>query len=87
MKPHNTAPISTSELVNMEMTGGVPSIHTTHPTPPLASPSSVTSPANFSLNNPDAQLETDMSDTTESEADKVPGKDLTLLKIFCTLVL
>lgn len=73
LKPHNTAPLSTSELGNMDVTGGVPSIQTTHPTPPISSPSSIASPNSLSTNNPDAQLETDMSDTTESEADKVSG--------------
>lgn len=73
LKPHNTAPLSTSELGNMDVTGGVPSIQTTHPTPPISCPSSIASPNSLSTNNPDAQLETDMSDTTESEADKVSG--------------
>ncbi|KAJ1531946.1 hypothetical protein ONE63_000585 [Megalurothrips usitatus] len=70
VKPHNTSPISTSELGNMEISGGTPSLQAAQPTPPMSSPS-VASPNSLSTNNPEAQLETDMSDTTESEADKV----------------
>lgn len=75
LKSHITTPLSTSDLGNLEKSGSVPSIQTTQPTPPLSTPSSVTSPNNLCLNNPEAQLETDMSDTTESEADKVPGNN------------
>ncbi|XP_034253149.1 protein Aster-B-like isoform X3 [Thrips palmi] len=72
LKSHITSPVSISDLGNVEKSGTVPSIQTTQPTPPLSTPSSVTSPNNLCVNNPDTQLETDMSDTTESEADKVP---------------
>lgn len=69
----NMSLIPPFDTVNMEKLGNLPSIQTTQPTPPMSSPSSLASPTSLCANNPDAQLETDMSDTTESEADKVPG--------------
>ncbi|XP_026274590.1 protein Aster-B isoform X3 [Frankliniella occidentalis] len=69
-KPQTLIPVLSAELASMEVTGNS-AVQTAQPLPSISSPSSVTSPNSISTNNPEAQLDTDMSDTTESEADKV----------------
>ncbi|KAK3925678.1 Protein Aster-B [Frankliniella fusca] len=70
IKTQNIIPVLSAELATMEAPSSSP-IQTTQPVASVSSPSSLTSPNSISTNNPEAQLETDMSDTTESEADKV----------------